>query len=596
MRWVSSARTEVVKRKGLASRSTARFSLTYSYDQPVQETVDVPAETPTEEILKQAVGRVPFNVRDQALVTIEREWVAENLPGQELLTALRTCLLTLGALMKEAEGVRSSEADAGSPQDAVSSFSIPACLTDLDRARVVRFRPGTGEFYFYREQRIPGLSDEEGQARVERYGWPEESIRKYGSADPLEKAQGLAELSVRTLQADGYHVSFALIKQRDGRWSPVGFAPEDQLDKYLLWHQIASLVKSSGADAVLFVGEFWAAPIGRLVESEASDIEQVPGRREELIVFVETAAGDRRAWITPFRHRLGRIVVEDQRVDDAFMPPMLEPVREVWRAGFGAMRTDSRRRVLLAAKPTESRLADRIHASGLHVPPELSSDPGVLLDLMARATVFVIDDVALYLAASAGEALRDLASMSDMQLTLLPDGFFMESVKPILSLANPFPSAWGVACEYRTASELREDEKRRSFAHSDDVWQKILRLADAFEWTLTASLIVEHAPYMAVGPVANAFFGIQSAGKGHVLAFSHGSTAEAMGVAETEAPGLAAALLAPTTAAIQLLNRGTLTWTHFRPTRAARRRHQREHGGPLSAHEVLSIEDRTHEG
>jgi hypothetical protein len=406
----------------------------------------------------------------------------------------------------------------------------------------------------------------------------------------LEKAEGLAELGGRTLQVDGYHLSFALLRKADGQWTPVAFAPEDQLDKYLLWHHVASLVQKHRADAVLFVGEFWAAPVPRPGKPPPIDLEHAPGRREQLIVFVETAAGVRRAWMTPFHHRLGRVILEERYVEDDFVPPMLEPVREVWRSGFDTSQAEGTRRVVVATRPTESRLVDRVRASGIHVPAEVRPDPDTVLALIAQAPTFVIDDVALYLAASSSEVLVDLGSLPDMQLTALPADFFMESVKPILSLANPFPSAWGVACEYRTAVELREDERRRSFTHPDVVWEKILELVDAYEWTLTASLIVEHVPYRAVGPVAHGFFGIRPNGQGRLLAFNPGATGEVLGVGEADASSLAKALLAPMTAAIQLLNRGIARRIRFSPKRAARRRHQREHGVPLTPYEVISVE------
>jgi hypothetical protein len=177
MRWVNSARTEVVKRRGLATRSTARYSVTYSYEQPIHETIEVPAETPTAEILHQAVGRVPFTVRDRVLVTIEREWVAQNLPGRELLGTMGECLAVLAALLSEAKKARSSGPVMATPGDAVRSLARPECLSSLDQARVVRVHPGTGEFYVYGQQPIPGLSDEEGEARVAKYGWPSGSMR-----------------------------------------------------------------------------------------------------------------------------------------------------------------------------------------------------------------------------------------------------------------------------------------------------------------------------------------------------------------------------------------------------------------------------------
>jgi hypothetical protein len=589
MLWVHNARTEVVKRKGLTTMSTARYSLIYSYDGATDETIEVPVETSTADILFQAIGRVPFNVRDRVLLTIERQWVAESLPEQELLSALGTCVLTLAALVNDARE-RSNGVKTTNPEDAIRSFQRPVCLTTLDQARVIRIHPGTGDVYTVGAQPIPAPSDEEGRQQVRKYGWPEESVTKYASADPLERAEGLAELSVRTLKVDGYHVSFALIRGADGWWRPVAFAPEDQLDKYILWHHIASLVRERRADALLFVGEFWAAPFDNLLKSGASDIETVPGRREQLVVFVETQAGIHRAWITPFRHRLGRITVEEQQVDDSYRPPMLEPVREVWRSSFSSTPAEGKRPVLLGTKIPESRLVDRVRASGLRAPTGAEPSPEAILGLVSNASAFVVDDVALYLTVSAKDVLSDLGSMSDMQLGSMPADFFMESVKPLLSVANPFPSAWGVACEARSAAELKDDEKKRDFSHPDEVWEAILGLAERFERILTTSLIVEHVPYAPVGPVANAFFGIQAHGQARVLGFNHGLTADLMGVNEADAPRLASSLMAPATAAIQLLNRGIAARNPFRPSRGARRRHLREHGVSLMPYEIVKVD------
>jgi hypothetical protein len=122
LRWVNQARTKVVKRRGLAARSKARYSLTYSYDQPVDELVEVPAETPTAKIVQQAIGRVPHSVRNRVLVTIEREWVAEDLPDRELPTTMRRALLVLVALVEEADKASSGDARTTSPEEAASHW------------------------------------------------------------------------------------------------------------------------------------------------------------------------------------------------------------------------------------------------------------------------------------------------------------------------------------------------------------------------------------------------------------------------------------------------------------------------------------------
>ncbi len=331
--WVNEARVQVVKQKGLDSKSRARLKLTFSHLEPVTKELEVPASLPTPLLVAWAVRGVPQGVLGNALLEITRRWVVEDVPGEELLGAFARAYLILDALSDDLERFL-DDGEVIPPKNAIQATSALECMDHFESAFTVRLNPATGQMYEFGEIAAPydRVLAEEAE---DRYG-VREAVSGVDVNDPEAYAKALVEVASRMLERDGHHITLALFHRPEGGWQHHVVVAADKLDKYLIWQRLAEGVREHGYDAVIVIAESWVATEENVPNVMYPDLSQVQGRVEALTVELETADGRSVMWLTPFRKKWSvrgkRVKLESTQHIEFDETPLgsMTPIRKVW--------------------------------------------------------------------------------------------------------------------------------------------------------------------------------------------------------------------------------------------------------------------------
>jgi hypothetical protein len=103
MRWLIEARNTVVKRGDLETKSTAIVKVLASYtDANPVKILEVPPHVgPHAVAARVRVSGMPNELRDAAVILVERRWVESTLPDWELLDALGYCFKNISDLIAQ---------------------------------------------------------------------------------------------------------------------------------------------------------------------------------------------------------------------------------------------------------------------------------------------------------------------------------------------------------------------------------------------------------------------------------------------------------------------------------------------------------------
>jgi hypothetical protein len=131
LRWLVQARNVIVKQGDLETHSTATAGIQASWDTPQTRTFDVPPLVPTLAVAAKILSEqdIPDDIRKQGFLTVERRWVANDLPQWEILDALAHAHGMLTFLVQDAHR------QAGKAMDTPrSSFHLPNVIPSREQA------------------------------------------------------------------------------------------------------------------------------------------------------------------------------------------------------------------------------------------------------------------------------------------------------------------------------------------------------------------------------------------------------------------------------------------------------------------------------
>jgi hypothetical protein len=335
MKWLVAARNRVVKKGDLETYSTAAAGIQASWDEPELVSFNVPPLYTTEAIAATAAQQdIPDDVRKGGILTVERRWVASDLPEYELLDALAHCFGMLILLVADAH--RQAGAAMHSDDDGEHDFSLtqgedgrPRCMVATAPFRTATVNLRTGDLIEAVFRPVP-MTAERGRNAERRYGLPELEPPPQ-TRDPLDWAPYYMEIAKRILARDKYHVEIAFLFPPNGPPYPLSTMPQDQQTKYLFMNDVATEVKRSGAKGIIVVADAWWLPPG---------IDLPPGKRpgemkervEGLHVTAARSDGSFRSLMTTYRRRLfGRIEFDETlEAGSETVPLFLGPVLRVW--------------------------------------------------------------------------------------------------------------------------------------------------------------------------------------------------------------------------------------------------------------------------
>lgn len=331
MKWLSEARTTVIHRAELETQSIA-VATVHNNLNLAHLRCEVPPMLSTRKIARVLSSTLPPPLRQQGkdlILSIERQWIAADLPGQELLEALAHAYGVLARVVASAHEQAGREYVV---EDRAGEHPLPPtgrlpCMMTTAESRTLRVRLADGCVLSPRAVKVE--MDAEGALKAgKRYGIKMDRPSAVQVDDPFTLAEQLLQMAKAMLAKDKYleRVVFLLTP---GGMQMMGLRADDRSEKYALMRTVAEQVRQTQATALVDVGEAWTSSVS---EMQAGRMPEVARDRGEIIwVSVLTHEGTYRAYETPFsRGLLGRIRIGETRIRNDFPPAYLAPILEVW--------------------------------------------------------------------------------------------------------------------------------------------------------------------------------------------------------------------------------------------------------------------------
>lgn len=263
MIWCKDARNTIVKQADIETSSIARVAVVTSYTEPPFIELDVPPLMPAEAIASFVVDQADLSEVDsgEALLRVERRWVAIDLPKHELLDAMAHAFTTLIDLTDDAHDHFGLASKLKLARKSKRSNTTPQCMIAADECRTTWMHLATKNTFHIETTELP---DDERLAAISKsiYGDLEYRFRD------ITKASNDKELSIRAFELarlvflrSGFHMPMALLLMRDGGIQPTGFDPNCSLVELATWRVLANNVKKEDARAVIFMGQIENEPI-----------------------------------------------------------------------------------------------------------------------------------------------------------------------------------------------------------------------------------------------------------------------------------------------------------------------------------------------
>jgi tetratricopeptide (TPR) repeat protein len=345
--WVQGARTTIVHQGELDSDSTAVVRLVTWQDHLLLES-SVPPSAPSSLILRnldlmQALSNIQVPPADLkgAAIQIERRWVVAELKDREILGGLAQAYGLIAGLVLDAHVhlmntacISTGQAQGHFPSSYDRTGTLP-CMAMGPEARIHRFDLETGK-EFKLSQRPLVVGDRDRATAAKRYGFGESGpIAQWEGMDPIRVATKITYIAKRMLSKDKALVRVMYIRNGHGKWRLVRLDATNRVEKHLLIRTVARLVETTGADALIDVGEVWLISETQAGNESLDDVdsfEHIKGRREALQITVATREGFLRTELTEFkRGPFGGIKLGDTRRAEKNQAFYLQPVFEVWR-------------------------------------------------------------------------------------------------------------------------------------------------------------------------------------------------------------------------------------------------------------------------
>lgn len=352
LRWTVEARNTIVKEGDLAAESTTEASVVFDYpglaslihrrtlesrfDPSAVVGIEASSLATLEEIKVRAESRVEAALMEDAILVVERRWVADSLPNGELLDAVATAYSYLASVVKDAD-IQFSRAryDAeldpttiGEQGNPYPHQMRPPCMRATHEVRTLYFRLKDGD------------PDVGGLARPVRPASPSEAIEKYGqpvftlgAQTALDLVPSFARGAASILRTGEDHGWFGFYFQGARMVHTEVMAVRDRADKWRMAAHIAALAAQLNADGFINIGEVWTgvAPTdgGPYVPPALQ-----PDRQEAVIIEAAIITGETRTALVPFSRSAFGIVQVEEVVDEVGQATsnFLAPLLHYWRA------------------------------------------------------------------------------------------------------------------------------------------------------------------------------------------------------------------------------------------------------------------------
>jgi hypothetical protein len=337
MRWALQARNHVVKEGDLVAHSTARAWLAGDRIRSRPAEFPVAATASAAEIARSLhLPGIEETVRREGVLVVERRWVVDDLPEEELLDLLAHVFARLAELVADAHrqadaSIRTCEKGLDDPCGGVEVHATGrlGCMAVSEHVRTSRRSLGDGApiSVGIETLRRPHLNIDEVR---ERYG---PSIETNPEPELFAEAERLHGIARRMMETDACHITIAWLMRRGRTLSQLTLVAEDQRELYLAMERLASEARKLGADQLIVTAEGWEAlvlpkddPRHNLRPEARED------RSEVLLTHALQRGGTHRTWRTPLsRDAKGGAVLGETTTAD-WLPPRFAPVLQEWQS------------------------------------------------------------------------------------------------------------------------------------------------------------------------------------------------------------------------------------------------------------------------
>lgn len=331
MTWLCQARTIVVHTSDLETQSTAHATI-HTNLSLARISLEVPLLLPFAAACELIASTLPepfASNKSDLVLSIERRWVAKQLPEWELLDVLGHAYGVLSTILKEAHeraGFSFETRDCHGDGCTIPVDGRLPCMITTAESRTVRTALADGAVLVPRQREIQ-IKPQHTKKAVKRYGLEKFKVPLTVGADPFQLAESLMLIAKQMLQKDKYHVRIMFLRTPN-QWTIRQIDARDRTEKYALMRTLANEIRKLQVDALIEISESWMSSIeemksGRL-PAEAHD------KKEALLVTVATSDGKCRQHVTMFtRNILGQIKLGKTEVVSS-TPCYLAPILEVW--------------------------------------------------------------------------------------------------------------------------------------------------------------------------------------------------------------------------------------------------------------------------
>lgn len=337
LRWLHDARTKITKMGDLEMQSVAQVKIIANWQIKPAFQATVPPGLTLEEIAKRVSGTLDSKIKREGLIQVERLWIANSLPGKEVLGALSYCYGMISKIVLEAHEkagatMKIAFHDRDSSRDlAVTDVDgpLPCMTTTVDSRRATWTLRDLSPIQMYPRQITQAELEKAEMMFSERYGTSAQlAAAKVEIGDIFANPLLLLPMAQTTLVRQGYHLPMVWLRYPTGKVETFLLETKDRTEKYLAWERIAERIGQIRADGLVWVMEVWLGS----PESATAGImpADTPDKREALWIGVATINEEIKSYFVPFARTKGAIDFGQPEKQSLDVPNLLNPVLKVW--------------------------------------------------------------------------------------------------------------------------------------------------------------------------------------------------------------------------------------------------------------------------
>ncbi|MGH2946050.1 MAG: hypothetical protein ACRDPC_07300 [Solirubrobacteraceae bacterium] len=339
LKWLIEARNLVVHQGGLETHSKARAQIVGELFEGRAVDVGISPVAPAHAVVRELMlSALDDRVRREGTLVIERRWVVDEFPNDELLELLAHCFAVLSELVADGHeelgtSMEGCQKTADAPCEYATAFArstgrLP-CMWAGREARTSRrnLDSGAPTGVAIRTIARPSL---DSVAIRQRYSLGSlEPVRADGGV--FERAAALHRLGRQMLVVDGEHIMISWLL-RDGRvLSQQTLWPRDQREKYLVMERLAAEATRLGANELIITAEAWEAPYFER-DDPRHDLRAVEreDRTETLLTHAVRRDGQARTWSSRMHREAESLRLDEVIEVEGYIPPLLRPLIDAW--------------------------------------------------------------------------------------------------------------------------------------------------------------------------------------------------------------------------------------------------------------------------